>query len=134
MNVYAEAHLNLLILALTSVLTLATLASADVKSIRAYCENEWPNDFRMQEYCYDQQIEAVARVKQLLQTAGIFDANFKTTNKAKSPLGKALNMCIEKWKLPKFKTYDWRMIEYCIKIRLRRTNVYINRIFRRIKG
>ena len=107
--------MKLLIVALSSVLTIASITTADVKPTRAYCEDEWPNDFRMQEYCYDQQIEAVARVKQLLQTAGIFDANFKTTNKAKSPLGKALNMCIEKWKLPKFNTYDWRMVEYCIK-------------------
>jgi hypothetical protein len=71
-------------------------------TMRTFCAKEWPNDFRMQEYCIKQQIDGWRRVGSMIDRA---PAGLKT----------AYGQCAIDWRWGKGDNeYDWRMVAYCM--------------------
>lgn len=67
-------------------------------AIRANCAAEWPGDYRMQEYCINNQVEAVQAMAPLADSSSSIEREI---------LGK----CASEWRKPS--GYDYRMIRYC---------------------
>lgn len=85
-------------------LALAQAAPFDVKGdyaamARTHCRREWPDDFRMQEHCLEQQVKGL---QEFLDAAAVG-----------KPLDKALRTCVEEW--TKERVPDFQMIGYCAK-------------------
>jgi hypothetical protein len=86
-------------------LALAQAAPFDVKAdysalARTHCRREWPDDFRMQDYCFTQQVQGMAEFKAASEAIG-------------KPLERALEKCVEEW--TKDRIPDFQMIGYCAK-------------------
>lgn len=80
----------------------STLISTGAESIRSFCSKEWPSDYRMQEYCMQQQRDGLGRVSSLLASIP-------------SGLTEAYAQCADDWKWgPGRSDYDWRMVAYCM--------------------
>ncbi|TIV98871.1 MAG: hypothetical protein E5V85_09780 [Mesorhizobium sp.] len=69
-----------------------------MSEIRANCSTEWRGDYRMQEYCINQQVEALRALKPVVNSSTPVDREI---------LGK----CVHEWRKPV--GYDYRMIKYC---------------------
>jgi hypothetical protein len=67
---------------------------------RQFCAGEWPNDFRMQDYCFRQAVEGMSEFADASRAVG-------------RPLDVALEKCVEDW--TKAGVPDFRMIGYCAK-------------------
>lgn len=68
-----------------------------------HCRAEWPDDFRMQNYCMDMQIRGLAEFRQAYLQHG-------------SVIERALESCVEEWtKYPRTRRAlpDFRMIGHC---------------------
>ncbi len=84
-------------------LALAQSAPFDIRGdyagmIRKHCSIEWPEDYRMQEYCADQQNVGMREVKRAYDEFG-------------SRIAPTIENCVSQWtrdRLP-----DWAMIGYC---------------------
>lgn len=66
--------------------------------IRANCEAEWPGDYRMQEYCIKNQVEALQAIAPLADSSSSIERDI---------VGK----CAVEWRKPI--GFDYRMIKYC---------------------
>lgn len=82
----------------------ASQQSVDV--VKSYCADQWPTDFRMQQYCFNQQVEAVAELAPLYKLYGSSEGSKEWI---------ALAKCSSDWEKPAFKTYDYRMVLYCFR-------------------
>lgn len=71
-----------------------------VSEVKRACSQEWGKDFRMVEYCQNQQYEAMSAVAKLLEET-----------KDDTVRSEMLQTCLQEW--PKGNGYDWRMAEYC---------------------
>ena len=80
--------------------------SAAVQKIAARCAEQWPDDYRMQRYCRDQQLAAARR--------GI--AAGYTSYPEGTPEWKVAARCAEQWR--DGDTFDFRMINHCIEQQL----------------
>ncbi|MDX8517972.1 hypothetical protein RFN30_07015 [Mesorhizobium sp. VK23D] len=69
-----------------------------LSEIRANCAAEWQGDYSMQEYCINQQVEALQAMKPVADSA---------TPVEREILGK----CANEWRKPA--GYDYRMVKYC---------------------
>jgi hypothetical protein len=67
---------------------------------RQFCAGEWPNDFRMQDYCFSRLWKGWASLSPRAAPIG-------------RPLDQALENCVEEW--TKAGVPDFRMIGYCAK-------------------
>ncbi|MDX8499866.1 hypothetical protein RFM99_15715 [Mesorhizobium sp. VK4C] len=73
-------------------------ADSVISEIRANCSAEWQGDYRMQEYCINQQLEALRAIKPVVDSPTPIDREI---------LGK----CVNEWRKPV--GYDYRMVKYC---------------------
>ena len=83
--------------------------------IEGFCANKWPNDYRMREYCQKQQIEGNQELFAIAQEAGLVKNGTLSTSPQGGKIEKIINHCMRKWENKRFKTYDYRMVVYCIK-------------------
>ena len=77
---------------------LTSESEARQANINRLCEGEWPTDFRMQEYCREQQAEGYSNLVRIYPDA-------------RENIGAALVECITDWSDGGL--FDWRMIHYC---------------------
>jgi hypothetical protein len=74
--------------------------SHTMKSIMDNCTAKWGTDYRMIEYCRDNQVEAVQQVNRFLEDEA-----------TREPYKDILNTCAAKW--TEGDGYDWGMVVYC---------------------
>lgn len=75
---------------------------------RVICEREWRGDFRMQEYCINQQRNGHRKT---------FDLNQEVEAIGNQELKMAVGKCLLDWR-DRSGQYDWRMVAYCIERQL----------------
>ena len=83
--------------------------------IEGFCADKWPNDYRMRAYCQEQQIEGNQELFSIAKSAGLVKDGSLSTSPQGGKVERIINHCMRKWKVEKFKTYDFRMVTYCIK-------------------
>ena len=83
--------------------------------IEGFCANKWPNDYRMRDYCQKQQIEANQEVFAIANKAGLVKNRILSTSPQGGKIERIIDHCMRKWEIKQFKTYDYRMMLYCIK-------------------
>ncbi len=83
--------------------------------IEAFCADKWPNDYRMRDYCQEQQVEGNQELFAIAESTGLVKNGTLSTSPQGGKVEKIINHCMRKWKNNKFKTYDYRMVTYCIK-------------------
>lgn len=88
----------------------ATSAQANI------CQEEWPNDFQMQEHCTRKQSEGIESVSRFLQKNGYqlqpWDEFLDALHKGVAESDTAaiiMWQCLKEW------PNDWRMISWCIR-------------------
>ena len=86
--------------------------NADISS---YCANKWPNDYKMREYCENQQIEANRELFTLADEKGLVKNGTLSTSATGGDYEKIIYRCMNKWNQKRFQTYDFTMVVYCIK-------------------
>lgn len=80
------------------------VSAADIhEELKTACAEEWPGDFRMQEYCYKRQW---ASAKKMFEK-GWFEPTIK------GDLRTIVFHCMDQW-LDKKTREDYRMMEYCV--------------------
>lgn len=85
--------------------------------LSGYCANEWNSDYEMQEYCLNQQLEAMeeffnlAKSFELLTEDNKLDISFVMPN---SQIETIFVECLNDWSVSQFETYDYTMVTYCI--------------------
>ncbi len=79
----------------------STLAAED--EIRSSCEQQLPNDYRMQEHCLETQTQGYREVQAFVEKHNIHEGST-------SPAAMILEMCMTKWGIGHF---DWRMVVHC---------------------
>ena len=72
-------------------------SSNEMTPVRRLCLDKWPGNYRMQEYCLNQQSEAKSKLELLLGPPPI----------QKHILDSILIQCLTKW------DENWRMVHYC---------------------
>lgn len=65
---------------------------------RRHCRGEWPDDFQMQQYCFEQQVKGMGQFKAVWEAVG-------------KPIERALENCTREW--TEAGVPDWQMIGYC---------------------
>ena len=79
-----------------------------------FCANKWPDDYRMRNYCQEQQAEAKQQLFLIADSKGLI----KNSRLSVSPNGneyeRIIYQCIKRWRVSRFGTYDYRMLVYCI--------------------
>ena len=83
--------------------------------IEGFCANKWPNDYRMRDYCQKQQSEGNQELFAIAEAAGLVKNGTLSTSPQGGKTERIINHCMRKWEKSKFKTFDYRMIVYCIK-------------------
>lgn len=78
---------------------------------KAFCENKWPGNYSMQEYCLDRQIEANNSVIKWARRKGILSEEGKITGSG--DYTQILQHCLSKWTAEPG-GYNWAMVDYCI--------------------
>lgn len=97
------------VLALTTTLILgavpATTADPVAAKVKARCTRQWPGDYEMQLYCYNQQAAASKEITTLIAVLDVI-ADEKTA-------AMILTSCADKW--ADGDTYDYEMLAYCLR-------------------
>ena len=80
-----------------------------------FCANKWPNDYKMREDCQKQQIEAQNELFSIAEKEGLVKNGSLSAGSIGSGKEKIIHRCMSKWIMNQFKTYNYKMIVYCIK-------------------
>jgi len=80
-----------------------------------YCAGKWPDNYKMQEYCIDKQSEGNQELFSLAETYGLSKDGSLNVSAKGGDIERIFQRCMAKWELPKFKTYNFSMVVYCIK-------------------
>ncbi len=83
-----------------------------------FCTNKWPNDYKLREDCQNQQIEAQKELFAIAKKEGLVKNGALSAGSIGSDKEKKINRCMSKWRNTQFKTYDYKMVVYCIKQKL----------------
>ncbi|MGK7344385.1 MAG: hypothetical protein ACNS63_01080 [Candidatus Nitrospinota bacterium M3_3B_026] len=87
-------------------------ASAGVEE---YCADEWQEDFRMRQYCEDNQYKGQRELFSIAEKHGLVKDNTLSTSSTGGDHERIINRCMNEWKKHRFNTYDYRMVVHCIK-------------------
>jgi hypothetical protein len=96
-------------------ITFFIIVNISVAGTEEYCADKWPNDYRMQSHCIEQQSEANHHLFEIAEDLGLVkDGNFSVglNNGDREAI---VYRCMEKWAEILFDTYDFRMVVHCIK-------------------
>ena len=102
---------TLITLTTAAMLCIGGAAMADSQS---YCASEWPGDFRMQAYCLKRQHEGVDNSLDFVDRHNISGIT-EDTDISDNPYAQMWVKCTNEWSLPQHKTWNWRMVDYCLK-------------------
>lgn len=85
-----------------------------LSGIREYCEDQWPENYEMIEYCEDSQYEALKKFNQYAENLGLVKDNVIHASSDGSDGERIIYKCMEEWESPLFDTYNYEMVVYCI--------------------
>ncbi len=92
-------------------------ATAEVNRSMLLCNDYWPNNHVLRKECLLEQGRSARRILRFAKRHGI-----KLNNKARNyndPYVKMLNTCISQWELERLKTFDYAMVDLCVKHKLK---------------
>lgn len=82
---------------------------------QGFCANEWPNDFKMQKYCQGQQNQGNQELFALARSYDLLKDGKLSVSPSGSAIERIFYKCMSEWQKRQFKTYDYKMVVYCIK-------------------
>ena len=83
--------------------------------IEGFCADKWPNDYKMRKYCLNKQSEANREMFAIAESNGLVKNNSLSVSASGGSVERTFQHCMSKWKKPRFKTYDFTMVVYCLK-------------------
>ena len=98
---------------ITLALVAAMAGTAMADKTQSYCASEWPGDFRMQKHCVDRQREGAVKAGAFFNKYGL-DKLGKGADISNNPHAQIWAKCERDWRLPRFDTWDWRMVAHCL--------------------
>lgn len=97
----------------TVIVFTSSLSLAD--GLNDFCQNKWENNYRMIEYCLNEQIKAQHKVFNYGRKHGLVKNDRLSISNSEDPYQKIIYNCMNKWELSEYNTYNYRMVDYCIK-------------------
>ena len=91
----------------------AAFGAGEDEGIAARCENEWPQDYAMQEYCAGRQQDGLTALHDFMARYGITPENDRSRYDSGDPPARILHDCASEWH-DRFGT-DWNMTAYCVR-------------------
>ncbi len=88
--------------------------SNNTPGISAFCANKWIDDFKMREYCENQQIEANKKLFYLAEEKGLVKNDKLSVSPKGNDFEKIILRCMNKWREANLNTFDFKMVVYCI--------------------
>lgn len=84
--------------------------AGELEKMKKYCSSEWPGDWQMIEFCYNNQVESFLGV---MEDYKKYQNGAKTVEESSDEFMIILR-CLSEWDLPQFDTHDWQMVEFCV--------------------
>lgn len=85
-----------------ALLLAAVFAAGEPNGVRENCAADWPDDYSMQEFCINQQVEAAQRLNAVIERYG---------TKGETAESRVLDKCASDWQ--KGDGFDYTMVEFC---------------------
>jgi len=91
------------------------IINVSVAGTEEFCADKWPNDYRMRNYCQEQQNEGNQQLFSIAESKGLVKNGHLSASPNGGDYEKIIYQCMTKWKVSRFDTYDYKMVVYCIK-------------------
>ena len=105
-----------MLIRLIKMVLIASLIMANyaVAGTEEFCADKWPNDYRMRDYCQEQQVEGNQKLFSIARDKGLVKDGSLSASPNGGDYEKIIYQCMSKWELARFGTYDYKMVVYCI--------------------